>query len=111
MIELRLAGTNTTLETRAESYESVDKNKRYKQILEIMIDNKEPMTAKEISVEMYKRGFTPTSERNFSSPRITELLRDGMLDVIGKKKCKFTGKTVSVYSLREDQTTIFDFIN
>ena len=96
----RLAGEMTTLETRSESYESVDKQQRYKQILEIMTDNKEPMSAKEISYEMYKRGYTPTSERNFSSPRITELLRNGKLDVIGKKKCKFTGKTVSVYAVK-----------
>ncbi len=100
MIEYRRLGEIPTLDARAEAYESVDKKKRYSQILEIMIDNKEPMTAKEISVEMYKRGFTPTSERNFSSPRITELLRDGTLDVVGKKKCKFTGKTVSVYAVR-----------
>ena len=100
MIELRRYGTNTTFETRAESHEKVDKRKRYKQILEIMTSNKEPMTAKEISFEMFKRGYTPTSERNFSSPRITELLKDGTLDVVGKKKCKFTGKTVSVYAIR-----------
>ena len=100
MIELRRYGTNTTFETRAEAHEKVDKRKRYKEILEIMIDNKEPMTAKEISFEMFRRGYTPTSERNFSSPRITELLKDGTLDVVGKKKCKFTGKTVSVYSVR-----------
>ena len=100
MIEYRKVGEIPTLDNRRESYETVDKKKRYKQILEIMIDNKEPMTAKEISVEMYKRGFTPTSERNFSSPRITELLRNGTLDVIGKKKCKFTGKTISVYAVR-----------
>lgn len=100
-MELRRPGTNPSLETRAEAHETVDKKKRYKQIIEIMIDNKEPMTAKEISVEMYKRGYTPTSERNFSSPRITELLKNGTLDIIGKKKCKFTGKTVTVYELRE----------
>ena len=29
MIELRLPGYNTTFETRAESYETVDKKKRY----------------------------------------------------------------------------------
>lgn len=110
MIELRRYGTNPTFETRSESYESVDKTKRYKQILEIMMDNKEPMSAKEISMEMYKRGYTPTGERNFSSPRITELLKEGTLDVIGKKKCKFTGKTVSVYTIREKQTNIYDFI-
>lgn len=100
-MEYRRPGEMTTLETRAEAYETVDKKKRYKEIIEILTDNKEPMSAKEISVEMYKRGYTPTSERNFASPRITELLKNGKLDVIGKKKCKFTGKTVSVYELRE----------
>ena len=100
MIEYRRLGEIPTLETRSLANENVDKKKRYKQILEIMTENKEPMTAKEISVEMHKRGFTPTSERNFSSPRITELLRNGTLDVIGKKRCKFTGKTVSVYAVR-----------
>ena len=100
-MEYRRPGEMTTLETRTEAYETVDKKKRYKEIIEILTDNKEPMSAKEISVEMYKRGYTPTSERNFASPRITELLRNGKLDVIGKKKCKFTGKTVSVYELRE----------
>lgn len=109
-MRLRNYGEFTTLETRHDANISVDKQQRYKQILEIMIDNKEPMTAKEISVEMHKRGFTPTSERNFSSPRITEMLRDGILDVIGKKKCKFTGKTVSVYEIRKSQTNIYEYL-
>lgn len=101
MIEYRKAGEIPTFENRRESYETVDKKKRYKQILEIMIDNKEPMTAKEISVEMYKRGFTPTSERNFSHPRISELLKNGVVDCIGKKKCLYTNKMVSVFELME----------
>lgn len=101
MIEPKLPGELVTFTTRALANESVNREKRYKQIIDILTDNKAPMTAKEISVEMYKRGFTPTSERNFSSPRITELLRSGVLDVEGKKKCKFTGKTVTVYKLVE----------
>ena len=115
-MEERLPGELVTFTTRSLSNESVDREKRYKQIISILKDTNRPMTAKEISVEMYKRGFTPTSERNFSSPRITELLQNGTLDVVGKKKCKFTGKTVTVYKLRElklkeKQTTIFDFID
>ena len=114
-MEKRFPGELVTFTTRSFANESVDREKRYKQIIDILKDNSKPMTAKEISVEMYKRGFTPTSERNFSSPRITELLRNGTLDVVGKKRCKFTGKTVTVYKLREfkikeGQTTIFDFI-
>ena len=115
-MEQRLPGELVTFTTRALANESVDKEKRYKQIIGILKDINKPMTAKEISVEMYKRGFTPTSERSFSSPRITELLRNGTLDVVGKKRCKFTSKTVTVYKIREqkleeEQTNIFDYLD
>lgn len=109
-MEYRRPGTNPTLEARSESYELIDKQRRYKQIIRIMLDKNEPMTAKEISVEMYRRGLTPTSERNFSSPRITELLCDGKLEVVGKKKCEYSGKTVSMYELRTGQSNIYDFL-
>lgn len=98
MITQRRLGENPLIENQIEAYESVDKQKRYKQIIEILTEGKE-MTAKEIAVEMYKRGYTPTSERNFASPRITELLRTGILDVIGRKKCEYSGKSVSVFGL------------
>lgn len=87
-----------TLENRSESYESVDKSLRYSQILEIL-DNKE-MTAKEIAVEMNKKGYIPTDERNFTAPRLTELSIKGIVEPINKKKCTYTGKTVSVYKVR-----------
>ena len=99
-IKLRRPGTNPTLETRAESYECIDKRKRYSEIVEIMKYFDRPMTAKEIAVEMYRRGYTPTAERNFSHPRINELLQIGILDVIGKGKCRYTDKTVTYYVLR-----------
>ncbi len=108
MIE-RLPGEIPMLETRSESYEMVDKKKRYTQIFEVLAGGK-TLTAKEIAVEMCNRGYIPTSERNFSSPRITELLRNGSLDCVGKKRCSYTGKTVSVFKLREEQATIYDYI-
>ena len=58
------------------------------------------MTAKEIANEMYMRGMIPTNERNFTSPRITEMLRDGRIEPVGKKKCDWTGKTVTVFKRR-----------
>lgn len=88
-----------TLETRHEAYEQVDKQKRYNEILEVLGDNE--MTAKEISNEMYMRGLIPTNERNFVSPRATEMLIDGRLEVVGKKKCNWTGKTVSIFKRRK----------
>ncbi len=61
----RQYGEYPAIETRAEAHESVDKALRYNQILEILT---EPMTAKEVAVEMHRRGFIPTTERNFSAP-------------------------------------------
>lgn len=84
-----------TKDTRRESLESVDKEKRYRQILECM-DN-QSLTAKETAVEMYKRGYIPTTERNFSAPRLTELEKKGIVEIVGKKKCEYTGKTVAIY--------------
>lgn len=93
-----------TLENRRESYDSLDKQKRYIQILEVLGNNK--MTAKEIAVEMFKRGMIPNSERNFTAPRLTELSYEGIVEPIGKKKCEYTGKTVSVFQLRSEKNGI-----
>ena len=79
----------------------VDKQKRYRQILECLGDKE--LTAKEIAQEMYMRGYIPTNERNFVSPRATEMLIDGRLEVTGKKKCQWTGKTVSIYRRRVNE--------
>lgn len=91
----RFPGEIITHTARAEAEETVDKNLRYAQILEIL-SNRE-MTAKEIAVEMCRKHYTPTAERNFVSPRLTELGRKGIVEPIAKKKCQFTGKSVSVW--------------
>ena len=98
-MEERRVGQNPTLETRAEAEASVDKQKRYMQILEVLDGNKE-MTSKEIAVEMCNRGYIPTSERNFTAPRLTELSIKGVVEPIGKKKCQWTNKTVAIYRKR-----------
>lgn len=97
-MEERRYGEYTTLETRREANEIVDKQKRYKEILECLGNNK--MTAKEIAVEMFNKGYIPTTERNFTAPRLTELSQKGIVEPVGKTKCKYTGKTVAVYEVR-----------
>ena len=89
-----------TFSTRSESYESVDKQRRYSQILEIMTESDKPLTAKEIAVIMRDKGYVPTAERNFVSPRLTELSKKGLVNPCGKKRCQYTGKTVAVYEIR-----------
>jgi hypothetical protein len=48
---------------------------------------------------MCKRGYTPTAERNFTSPRLTEMSRVGIVEPVGKTKCRYSGKMVSVFKL------------
>ena len=96
----RLIGEMTTLETRSEAEGKVDKKKRYSQILECLKENGN-MTAKECAVIMMQKGYIPTSERNFTAPRLTEMSKIGIVEPIGKKVCTYTGKTVAVYAMRE----------
>ncbi len=95
----REPGELPNLEARHEAHERVDKQKRYKEI-ESILEGKQ-LTAKQIAVAMYEEGYTPTTERNFSAPRLTEMLNKGKVDIVGKAVCEYTGRTVSVYELRE----------
>ena len=101
-MEKRRAGEMTTLDTRGESHEKVNKIKRYSQIIECLRKNAE-MTAKEIAVSMNEKGYIPTTERNFTAPRLTEMSQLGIVEPIGKKTCKYTKHKVTVYSLRESE--------
>ena len=92
---------STTLETRQLSFTDIQdkKKKRYEQIL-TRLSNRE-MTAKEIAVEMFELGMIASTERNYTAPRLTELEQMGYVEVIGKKKCEWTGKMVAVYRRKQ----------
>ena len=94
----RRYGEDPRIETRAEANDSVDRQTRYRQIMECL-EERGDSTAKEIAVWMCLSGYVPTSERNWSAPRLTELCRMGMVEPVGKKKCHYTGKTVTVYGI------------
>ena len=100
MLERRM-GEMTTYETRAMSHETVDKVKRYSQIIECLRERPQ-MTAKEIAVRMFEKGYIPDPERNYSAPRLTEMSHRGIVEPVGSKKCQYTHKTVAVYSLRDE---------
>ena len=102
----RQPGENTPAETRHDANAIVDREKRYKQIIEVLDgmkreNGREALTAKEIAVVMFRNDLIPTSERNFTSPRLTELTAKGIVEPAGKVKCKWTGRTVTAYRLRE----------
>ncbi|MEE3324171.1 MAG: hypothetical protein VZR33_02465 [Methanosphaera sp.] len=98
-MEYRKYGEIPTFETRNEANIKIDRQLRYSQIIEILQGGKE-MTAKEIAVVMYQKGYIPTSERNYTAPRLTELSYKGIVEPIGKQICSYTGKKVAVYKLR-----------
>ena len=104
----RRPGEIPTMETRAESEKLVDKRKRYEQIVEVMGDYM-PLSAKEIAVRMFIREYIPDKDRNHVSPRLTEMMKEPVkvgktafsVEPVGKKRCEYTGHTVTVFRLME----------
>ncbi len=88
-----------TLQTRQMSFEDIKPKKkiRYEQILDRLMTGIK--TAKEVAVELYDLKLIPSTERNYTAPRLTELEKMGLVKVIDKKKCEYTGKKVAVYEI------------
>lgn len=90
-----------TDETRRESYQKIIPKQpvRYDQIIYILKNNPEGMTAKEIAVELHKLKLIPSTERNFVSPRLTELVKQGKVKTIGKRVCQYSNRKVAVFKV------------
>ena len=100
-MEKRILGENVTLECRRLSYDELQVNKRCKQIIEVLKELKEA-TAMELAYELFKRGYVNVFERNTTAPRLTEMSIKGIVEPIGKKKCSYQGKMVSVYAFTKE---------
>ena len=96
-----------TTETRRESYHAVlpTLTERQMTVLQILKECGD-MTAQETAAELLRRGITPTDERNFAAPRLTELADKGLVEAIGKKICSKTGRRVTVWSATETDGAI-----
>ena len=68
--------------TRQLSFEDIKPKKkiRYMQILDRLVYGNK--TAKGIAVELFDLGFTNTSERNTTAPRLTEFEKMGYVNTI-----------------------------
>ncbi len=88
-----------TYETRQLSFEDIKPKRkiRYEQILDRLMTGVK--TAKEVAVGLFELELIPSTERNYTAPRLTELEKMGLVKVIDKKKCQYTGKTVAVYEI------------
>ena len=89
-------------QTRRESHEAAkqDAATRRRVILEILTEHRDGMTAREVSAELHRRGITPTNERNYAAPRLTELYKAGKITTARKMKCPQTGRYVAVWAVR-----------
>lgn len=88
-----------TQQTRQMSFEDIKTKRkiRYEQILDRLMTGVK--TAKEIAVELFELELIPSTERNYTAPRLTELEKMGLVKVIDKKKCEYSGKTVAIYEI------------
>lgn len=102
-MEKRSYGTNPMAECKHDANEKVDRNKRYQQILNELKRCKKGLTAKEIAVRMNRKHLIPDADRNHVSPRLTELMEKGKVEPVGKVKCEYTGHTVTVFQLRDEE--------
>ena len=93
-------GEYTTLECRAESHDKVDKQKRRNDILFVLNNSSKPMTSWEIVEDLFFLGRVDRVDRNYVSPRLTEMCQDGTIEPVGRQLCKVTGRNVTAYKLR-----------
>jgi len=89
---------SVTKSTRKESYESLDKENLYRNIVDVLTGNAR-LTAREISVVLYSRGLVEYPVRQAVAPRLTELVNMGVIKVDGKIYDYKTQRNVAAYRL------------
>lgn len=98
-------GGSVTGETRRESHTAIQKEAaaRRRVILSILTERGQ-LTAREVAAELHRRGVTPSDERNYAAPRLTELREAGKVTVTGKKICNRTGRSVALWAVQQEVT-------
>jgi len=98
---------NNTFSTLAENREQanikVQRVKRQASILNILEDNPQGLTAREVTKVMYERGYIKYLDPNYARPRIHELLDKGLIEVLGKKKDPETERYSAVFYLPNEE--------
>lgn len=88
-----------TRQTRRESNEKTDRKGMYSMILKELSYG--DMTAREIGAILYRHGLVLSPSRQQVQPRLTELMQDGKIEVVGKRRDSLTKRSVAVYRLVE----------
>lgn len=94
--------SNVTKETRKASYNSIldDLGERQQNVLLSLQKLSDGATAKELAVYMKTNKLVMSAERNSVHPRLNELIKKGLVEVVGKKTCRFTGRRVAIYKCK-----------
>lgn len=91
---------NECEETRREANEKVDKTKREIQVLTILSKHEEA-TAKQVARYMAYRGYTKDIDYNHARPRLTKLLENREVCIVGKELDTETNCKEVVYKITE----------
>lgn len=94
--------------TRRNSYKEILKTlgTRQSQVFTELLCFPKGVTASELATHMHSIGFFRSAERNNTHPRLNEMEAMGLVEVIGKRQCAVTNKTVAVYKVKEDIISI-----
>ena len=89
---------NITKQNRLDSYRSIRQfSQRRRDTILSMLKENGAMTAQEIATNLFANGYTPSEDRNFAAPRLTELKEAGKVKPVGKKVCQKTGRNVTIW--------------
>lgn len=72
---------------------------RQSQVFAELVGYQKGITASELAKDMHEIGFFLSSDRNNVQPRLREMELDGIVEIIGKRQCSVTNKTVNVYKV------------
>ena len=92
---------STTRETRRASYEAIlPKGAARRQLILETLGSRR-MTASEITEELLKAGKIKYFTRNFVAPRLTELKKSGVIEVVGRRRATRSDATEAVWARKE----------
>lgn len=98
---------NITTQTKKDSYKKLDSSRKRKLVYECLEDKE--YTARELAEKMYntidKNGdrLLETEARQEVAPRLTELEKLGLVEVVDKRQDERSGRKVAVYRKKEDK--------
>lgn len=97
-----------TKETRRKSYKEILETlgNRQAQVFTELLCFPKGVTASELANEMHSIGFFRTSDRNNVHPRLNEMVDMEVVEIIGKRQCTITNKTVAVYKVADEVLSI-----